>query len=283
MRINQLFKIFISSLRSGVLRFLLILLLALLGVIYSDDDLIRLDGFQGVVRAGFGGSTELIAGQRIRPFPKDEKYLVAVKAKGQSVSINGMMPVEKFQVPVFLGGKPAMVWSGWSTGAYSITQDFGHNGHYGQDFGLTGNPNPGYEVRPVAEGKVVFAGWTGEDGWGFAVLIKHLLRDGTYCYSQYGHLYDFPAVRAGDAVTKETLLGYVGDTGRSFGPHLDLQIKEIPSLKGKSVEKGTAYDLGFGYTEGSENFGGAVIQDPRTGCTYYKPSYFVINYNASGK
>lgn len=189
----------------------------------------------------------------------------------------------KLQAPLFKEGKPALLWSGYENGAYFISQDFGSNGHYGQDFAVSGDPNPGYEVRPITEGRVVFAGWAGNNSWGFSVLIQHKLNDGKIYYSQYSHLYDLPAVKVGDEVKKDTVLGLVGNTGRSFGPHLDLQIKEIPHLSGASGEEAKVEDLGYGYSENNRSFSGDSILDPRNGQIYYRPSSFVINYNSQLK
>ena len=83
--------------------------------------------------------------------------------------------------------------------------------HYGVDFAApTGTP-----VRAVADGKVLKAGWYG--GNGRFVKLRH---DSIY-ESGYSHLSRIPsALKAGHAVKKGQVIGYVGSTGLATGPHL---------------------------------------------------------------
>ncbi|MHB0997422.1 MAG: M23 family metallopeptidase [Elusimicrobiales bacterium] len=84
----------------------------------------------------------------------------------------------------------------------------------------------GTPVYPSRSGVVTFSGWKG--GYGNLVEVQH--KDGSRC--RYGHLSE-TKVRAGEAVTKsKTLLGRVGSTGMSTGPHLHF---EIITPSGKSI------------------------------------------------
>ena len=86
--------------------------------------------------------------------------------------------------------------------------------HTGVDFAA----QRGTPVRAVGDGIVAEAGWNG--GYGKAIDIKH---DGTYL-SRYAHLGSFAeGIRSGVAVTKGQVIGYVGSTGRSTGPHLHFE------------------------------------------------------------
>lgn len=182
------------------------------------------------------------------------------------------------QPPVFAAGKPVVEWSSFSRNNYFLTQDFGENGHLGQDLGLMGNPDPGYEVHPITDGKIIFSGWTGSNSYGYSVLIRHEIGNRRYFYSQYSHLHGNPPVFPGQTVNQDTILGYIGNTGKSTGPHLDLQIKEMPRLDNRKDLKVTPSDLGYGYTPGHVSFKGNIYYDSRTGQTYYKPSYLIENY-----
>lgn len=75
----------------------------------------------------------------------------------------------------------------------------------------------GTSVKAAAQGTVVYAGWY--DGYGLRVQI----RDG-YGYSTvYGHLSHI-LVKKGSYVRKGQIIGRVGSTGRSTGPHLHFEV-----------------------------------------------------------
>jgi murein DD-endopeptidase MepM/ murein hydrolase activator NlpD len=77
----------------------------------------------------------------------------------------------------------------------------------------------GTPVHSVADGTVIFAGWGG--GGGNTIKIKHAgnLQTG------YLHLKGFAkGIKVGSKVSQGQLIGYVGSTGTSTGPHLDYRI-----------------------------------------------------------
>ncbi len=81
--------------------------------------------------------------------------------------------------------------------------------HHGTDFGA----RRGTPLLAVNSGKVIFAGRMG--GYGKVVKIKH---NGGYV-SLYAHQSRI-RVKRGQWVKKGQIIGYVGSTGRSTGPHL---------------------------------------------------------------
>ncbi|HNW44891.1 MAG TPA: M23 family metallopeptidase [Elusimicrobiales bacterium] len=84
----------------------------------------------------------------------------------------------------------------------------------------------GTPVYPSKSGVVIFSGMKG--GYGNVVEVRH--KDGSTC--RYGHLSQVSA-KAGETVQKSrTLLGKVGSTGRSTGPHLHF---EILTPSGRSI------------------------------------------------
>lgn len=87
--------------------------------------------------------------------------------------------------------------------------------HHGVDYAApSGTP-----VHSVADGTVIFAGWGG--GGGNTIKIKHAgnLQTG------YLHLKSFAkGIKVGSRVSQGQLIGYVGSTGTSTGPHLDYRI-----------------------------------------------------------
>jgi murein DD-endopeptidase MepM/ murein hydrolase activator NlpD len=86
--------------------------------------------------------------------------------------------------------------------------------HHGVDYAAaTGTP-----VHAVGDGVVTFARYKGNNG--NMVKIKH---NGTYT-TAYLHLSGFgKGIKEGKAVKQGDVIGYVGSTGRSTGPHLDFR------------------------------------------------------------
>ena len=77
----------------------------------------------------------------------------------------------------------------------------------------------GTHVHAVADGVVTFKGWGG--GGGNTLKIKH---PGNLV-TGYLHLSGFAkGIQQGTHVTQGQLIGYVGSTGASTGPHLDYRI-----------------------------------------------------------
>ncbi|MCF0221313.1 MAG: M23 family metallopeptidase, partial [Fibrobacter sp.] len=87
--------------------------------------------------------------------------------------------------------------------------------HYGIDYG--GNP-VGTPVYSVAEGKVTVSGY--DEYSGHKIAIRH--RDNSE--SWYMHL-STRGVGVGASVSARQVIGRVGNTGRSTGPHLHLGFK----------------------------------------------------------
>ncbi len=110
--------------------------------------------------------------------------------------------------------------------------------HFGIDYAAPiGTP-----VWAVADGVVISCGWGG--GFGKQVIIKHANGYKTY----YGHLSRFgPGIKKGSRVRQKQIIGYVGSTGLSTGPHLDYRLMRdgrfINPLK-ESFPLGTPIDRG---------------------------------------
>jgi len=85
--------------------------------------------------------------------------------------------------------------------------------HAGIDFAAAyGSP-----IYAVTDGRVTFAGWHG--GPGKYVRLQH----GGNIGSGYGHMSRI-AVKAGQQVRRGQVIGYVGSTGLSTGPHLHYEL-----------------------------------------------------------
>lgn len=75
----------------------------------------------------------------------------------------------------------------------------------------------GTAIKSVAEGKVEKVGW--EMGYGKTVIIDH---NGQF-KTRYAHLSEF-GVKEGDTISKENIVGKVGLTGWTSGPHLHFEV-----------------------------------------------------------
>jgi murein DD-endopeptidase MepM/ murein hydrolase activator NlpD len=86
--------------------------------------------------------------------------------------------------------------------------------HTGLDFrGESGEP-----VRVTANGTVTTAGWQG--GYGRMVEVDH----GNGFATRYGHLLAID-VQVGQALKIGQIVGRLGNTGRSTGPHLHYETR----------------------------------------------------------
>jgi murein DD-endopeptidase MepM/ murein hydrolase activator NlpD len=75
----------------------------------------------------------------------------------------------------------------------------------------------GTPIRAVGDGVVTFAGWSGS--YGYMVSLRH---NSTYS-TNYAHMLKM-AVKKGDKVKQGDIIGYVGSTGFSTGPHLHYEM-----------------------------------------------------------
>lgn len=99
--------------------------------------------------------------------------------------------------------------------SFSITQNY-HLFHPGIDL-ATAKGSPVFSIMDGVVEKI------GHDRWAFGnhVIVDH----GTGLKSVYAHLAKIE-VKEGERVTQESILGLVGSTGWSTGPHLHLQIEQ---------------------------------------------------------
>ncbi|MBO8192174.1 M23 family metallopeptidase [Streptomyces oryzae] len=123
--------------------------------------------------------------------------------------------------------------------SFQLTAGFGQaggmwqNDHTGQDFAA---PN-GTPVKAIHGGTIKEAGWAGS--YGYRIVLK--LEDGTELW--FCHLSSMTK-SAGDKVGTGDVIGRVGSTGNSSGPHLHVEVRPgggdpvdpLPWLRAKGVD-----------------------------------------------
>lgn len=120
----------------------------------------------------------------------------------------------KLQRDVFIAGRP--VKKGWLSSRYGERIDpiTGKQAwHNGVDFA----GKEGAEVNTVAAGVVVYAG--PRNGYGRMVEVNH----GGGFSTRYGHHKEL-VVKVGDIVKKGQVIGLMGSSGRSTGPHVHFEV-----------------------------------------------------------
>jgi murein DD-endopeptidase MepM/ murein hydrolase activator NlpD len=108
--------------------------------------------------------------------------------------------------------------------------------HSGVDIGSS----YGAKIIAPADGLVTLVDTMG--GYGKTIMIDH----GNGISTRYGHLSGF-AVTVGQRVQRGDLIGYVGESGRSTGPHLhyEVRINDTPVNPYKYLRMTVAHNGGF--------------------------------------
>ena len=127
----------------------------------------------------------------------------------------------QYRIPA-LANRGDYVWPVWG----EVTSQFGWRlapDHPGGEFhaGVDVAAEKGAPVRAAAAGTVAFVEWGGN--YGNLVILSHQGPDGPF-QTWYGHLMA-SAVRVGAVVEAGELVGRVGFTGRSTGPHLHFEYR----------------------------------------------------------
>lgn len=147
--------------------------------------------------------------------PADTSSAFDGKVKELDVALD-MLDAIKAKSGAFPIGNPAK--------GHVVTSSFGYrtdpfNGEKAMHTGMDFRDSAGSPIRPTAAGTVVSAGWDG--GYGQMVEIDH----GNGYTTRYAHMSQI-LVKKGDTVTPDTIIGRVGSTGRSTGPHLHYEVRK---------------------------------------------------------
>lgn len=155
---------------------------------------------------------------------------------------------------------------------YNISSYYGYRIHpiYGYrkfHSGVDFNAPFGAKILSVSSGTVELSSWNG--GYGNCIIV----RDGSGNKWLYGHMAEQSVLGVGDKVGKGQVIGYVGSTGLSTGPHLHLErrtsdnstVDPLPHLPyyAKGTLKGNLLAKKLGIA--GENYKSEILVDKFTG------------------
>jgi Peptidase family M23 len=129
----------------------------------------------------------------------------------------------------FLGDKASaasnFIWPVDGSHSYSRSLEPGHNG-------IDILQTYGSPVKASAAGEVIYAQYhsskNGNGDYGNLVAIKHTIAGVTYI-TKYAHMKTGLKVSVGQWVGQGAIVGYLGNTGDSTGPHLHFEILKNPA------------------------------------------------------
>lgn len=180
-------------------------------VITSGSEGLSEDTYVVVMVNGAEVSRTLISSNIIAE-PVNEVIERGIKSKKGSTDIT----------PIF-----TMPYEGGITSEYGTRYLMGNTFHKGVDISGVNNSSECYgaEIHAAGDGVVIRAGW--ESGFGYLVIIEHANGMRTY----YAHQKKV-AVKEGAYVKQGDVIGYIGSTGNSTGPHVHFEIR-VPDENGK--------------------------------------------------
>ncbi len=146
---------------------------------------------------------------------EDVSKRIVIKDELITAPVNGTISIGTTPKPRGIGSGSFI----WPVSGFKISSRYGPRWgsiHTGLDMALaTGNP-----VKACDEGKVTFAGWN-RGGYGYLIKVDHQNGYQTW-YAHLSKIY----VKTGEIVGKGEVIGAVGNTGYSTGPHLHLEIRK---------------------------------------------------------
>jgi murein DD-endopeptidase MepM/ murein hydrolase activator NlpD len=124
---------------------------------------------------------------------------------------------------------PSSITSLFGWRVHPITGD--RRFHAGTDLGAA----MGTPILAAATGQVEIADWVG--GYGLTVILNHTSAQQTL----YGHMSEV-FVQPGQLVQQGTVIGRVGSTGNSTGPHLHFEVRHLTSQGWVAIDPGIELD-----------------------------------------
>ena len=133
-----------------------------------------------------------------------------------------MRTLKKATISSYTGNATTGVWQKPVTnGRISSTFHEQRSDHLHQGVDIAATLNT--PVYAPANGRIQIAGWV--SGYGKCIYMDNGNINGKPVTSRYGHLNSY-VVSANQNVYQGQIIGYVGNTGISTGPHLHFEIRE---------------------------------------------------------
>jgi murein DD-endopeptidase MepM/ murein hydrolase activator NlpD len=137
--------------------------------------------------------------------------------------VDGIKDYLRIQKDIYLATPKGYPVQGGISSPYGKRED-PITGNMGFHSGIDISASPGAPILATADGIVSHSGWTPHSG--YVVVVEHGCGFSTiFAHNKKN------AVKVGQKVKRGEIVGYVGSTGKSTGPHVHYEIWE----KGKSV------------------------------------------------
>ena len=150
---------------------------------------------------------------------KMHNFLEQLNTEAQLEEVNQLELLQAVRSKHFNLAATPSIWpsEGWVTSGFGYRKS-PFTGRREFHKGLDISAPVGTPIYAPASGRIVFKGRKG--GYGLYVAMNH----GNEYSTNYGHLHDIN-VKDGQEVKRGEIIGYVGNSGRSTGPHLHYEIR----------------------------------------------------------
>ncbi|MEA5532886.1 M23 family metallopeptidase [Crocosphaera sp. XPORK-15E] len=195
------------------------------------------------VAQGLGSAPPQVQPLRVKSRPVSQEQVVSLQPIGRQGLSIALEPIPRYNRAASMYAAPTGTSQGRTDLIFplpvvaSITSAFGWRTHPIAGTGRMHNGTDigaplGTPVLAVYAGEVLNADWLG--GYGLAVTLRHL--EGTQ-ESLYAHLSEI-YVQPGEWVEQGTVVGRVGSTGYSTGPHLHFEWRHLTEQGWVAVDAG---------------------------------------------